>query len=403
MISEDNQKQQEIHIVDQVSLGKIVQIRDQLLKSQANGMKVYRFESGDPNFDIAPHVQIAISEAVANGKTHYTPNSGIPQLREVIKKKLEIKNGIIVPSIDNIFITNGAMNGLFITFFSLLDKGDEVILPEPMWTEIAENIKLAGGKPVPVGLSLENDYEYHVSDIEEKITPKTKVIFINSPHNPTGSVLDKEKILTILNLAKKHNLWIISDEAYEDVIYPPNVHNSPAALIPEYAEKVISIFSFSKSHAMSGLRLGYVVTTSPLMLSRLPKMLRCSINGTNSIAQWAAIAAITGDQSYMKVMQKEYIKRRDLLYNALKGVPDMEVFLPKGSFYIWVKLKPSIYERLGCKDADDISNYLAKLGIGSTPGDAFGSSCADYLRFAFSCSTEMVEEGSEALKKVLIP
>lgn len=388
------------HIVDQVSLGKIVLIRDQLLQLQAQGKKVYRFESGDPSFDIAPHIQDAIQDAVKRGKTHYTPNAGIPELRKAITDKLARKNGIKVAT-ENIFVTNGAMNGLYATFVSLLDPGDEVLLPEPMWTEIAENIKLGGGIPAPVYLKSEENYEYQIAALKEKITEKTKALFINYPHNPTGAALDKESLLAILNFAKEHDLWIISDEAYEDVLYPPHTHNSPASLLPDYAEKIISIFSFSKSYAMSGLRLGYVVTTSPLMMSRLPKVLRCTINGTNSVAQWAAVAALNGDQQFISDMQGEYKLRRDTLYNALKDIPDMEPFLAKGTFYIWVKLQPSIYSRLGVKDAEELSDNLAKRGIGSTPGNAFGPKCEDYLRFAFSCATEMVQEGSAELKKVL--
>lgn len=389
------------HIIDQISLGKIVQIRDKLLKTQATGKKVYRFESGDPSFDIAPHVQAAIQQAVADGKTHYTPNNGILELREAIKNKLEKKNHIILPSIESIFVTNGAMNGLFATFSSLLSRGDEVIIPEPMWTEIAENIKFGRGTPVPIPLSMKNNFEYSPLEIEEKITAKTKAIFINSPHNPTGSVLSRETMMEIIELAKKYDLWIISDEAYEDIIYKPYKHYSVASLAPDYAEKIVSLFSFSKSHAMSGLRLGYIVTTSALLKSRIPKVLRCSINGTNSIAQWAAVAALEGDQSYIESMKKEYLIRRDLLYLALKEVPGINPFYPRGSFYIWAELESSIYERLDCKDAEAISNYLAGLGIGSTPGNAFGVTCENSLRFAFSCATKMVEEGAIALKEAL--
>ncbi|MHA2169095.1 MAG: pyridoxal phosphate-dependent aminotransferase, partial [Candidatus Kariarchaeaceae archaeon] len=185
MISKTESKEEKKHIVDQISLGKIVQIRDQLLKTQASGQKVYRFESGDPNFSVAPHIAQAMSDALQSGKTHYTPNAGILELRTAIKEKLALKNNIDLPSTDSIYVTNGAMNGLFATFTSVLDPGDEVILPDPMWTEIGENIRLGGGIPISVPLLAENDYEYSVSDIEDKISKKTKAIFLNTPHNPT--------------------------------------------------------------------------------------------------------------------------------------------------------------------------------------------------------------------------
>ncbi|MHA2089521.1 MAG: pyridoxal phosphate-dependent aminotransferase [Candidatus Kariarchaeaceae archaeon] len=401
MISKTESKEEKKHIVDRISLGKIVQIRDQLLKTQASGKKVYRFESGDPNFSVAPHIVQAMSDALISGKTHYTPNAGILELRTAIKEKLALKNNIDLPSPDSIYVTNGAMNGLFATFTSVLDPGDEVILPDPMWTEIAENIRLGGGIPVSVPLLAENDYEYSVSDIEDKISKKTKAIFLNTPHNPTGAVLSKDTLKHIIDLASSHGLWIISDEAYEDVVYKPHEHHSAASLAPDYLEKIISVFSFSKSYAMPGLRSGYIATTSALLQSRIPKVLRCSINGVNSISQWGCVAALAGDQSQIQMMRTEFAKRRDILFDALKTIPGFSPFYPRGAFYIWVQLDPVIYDRLELANADEISNHLASKGIGSTPGDAFGRHSKDALRFAFSCDTKMVEEGAKRLKEVL--
>lgn len=389
------------HILDNISFGKIVQVRDKLLQAQAMGKKVYRFESGDPSFSIAPHVLKAIKKAAEEGKTHYTANSGIPELRKAIVEKLETKNGYKEVSLDNIFVTNGGMNSLFALFISLLDPEDEVIIPEPMWTEIAENIKLGRGIPIPAKLTADNEYEYTMNQIEDCITPKTKAIYICSPHNPTGAVLSKDKLKKIIDIASKNDLWIVTDEAYEDVIYEPYIHHSIAALGSDYQEKIISSYSFSKSHAMSGLRLGYLVTYSNILIKRLPKILRCSINGVNSIAQWGAVAALQGDQGHIKEMKKEYMKRRDIMYDALIGIEGVKPFLPKGAFYMWVDLEPTIYDNLGFSTTEEISDYLAGLGIGCAPGDSFGASCQNSLRFAFSCATSMVQEGSEELKKAL--
>jgi aspartate aminotransferase len=389
------------HILDKISFGKIVQVRDKLLQAQASGKKVYRFESGDPSFSITPHVLKAIKKAAEEGRTHYTANAGIPELRKAIVEKLETKNGYQEVNTDHVFVTNGGMNSLFALFVSLLDPEDEVIIPEPMWTEIAENIKLGRGVPVPVKLTAQNEYEYTLDQIEESITPKTKAIYICTPHNPTGAVLPKEKLLKIIDIASKNDLWIVTDEAYEDVIYSPHIHHSIAGLGSNYKEKIISSYSFSKSHAMSGLRLGYLVTYSDVLLKRLPKILRCSINGVNSVAQWGAVAALQGDQSHIEEMKKEYMKRRDIMYDALNGIAGIKPFLPKGAFYMWVDLEQGIYDNLGYKNTQEISDYLANLGIGNAPGDSFGKSCEKSLRFAFSCATSMVEEGSEKLKEAL--
>jgi aspartate aminotransferase len=393
------------HILDQISLGKIVQIRERLFQAAAGGKEVYRFESGDPNFSLAPHVLAALKSAAEAGKTHYIPNNGIPELRTALASKVRQKNGIADITANDIFITNGAMHALFVTFSALLEPGDQVIVPDPMWTEVVENIKLAGGVPVGVELHAEDAFEYRPSAIEAAITPRTTAIFLNTPHNPTGAVLSESTLRAILAIAARHGLWVVSDEAYEDVIYEPAVHVSIASLTagaaPAHAERVISIFSFSKSHAMSGLRTGYIVTQAPLLHDRIPKLLRCTINGVNSVAQWTALAAVIGDQSQLSQMRAEYAVRRDLMIAALTGIGGVRPFTPRGSFFVWAQLEPSLYQRLGVRDADALSSRLAERGIGSAPGDAFGKTCDDALRFSFSCATEMVREGSGLLHDAL--
>jgi aspartate aminotransferase len=389
------------HPLDQISLGKIVQIREQLIKAQAEGKRVYRLESGDPSFAVAPHVLAAVQDAGAAGKTHYVPNNGIPELRRALAEKLAHKNGMQGVSADDVFLTNGAMHALYAAFGVLLSPGDEVIIPDPMWTEVAENIRLAGGVPVGVPLGAEHGYEYDPTAIEAAITDRTTAIFLNTPHNPTGAVLSAETLRRIADVAEEHDLWIVSDEAYEDVIYAPHVHHSIAALAPERADRIVSVYSFSKSHAMSGLRVGYIVTTHPVLKERLPKLLRCTINGVNSLAQWAALAAVTGDQSPLAAMRAEYIVRRDVMAGALTGLEGVHPFTPRGAFYVWARLDQSLYMRVGVRDADELSDALAAAGIGSAPGSAFGTSCTDAIRFSFSCATSMVREGAAAVRDVL--
>ncbi|MDB4882137.1 MAG: Aspartate aminotransferase [Gemmatimonadetes bacterium] len=389
------------HPLDEISLGLIVQIRERLLKAQAAGKKVYRLESGDPNFSVPPHVLEAIGTAGAAGKTHYIPNSGIPELRKALAEKAVRKNGLAGTTEDDIFLTNGAMHALYVAFGALLSPGDEVILPDPMWTEVAENIRLAGGVTVGVPLRADRDFEYDTAEIEAAITPRTTAIFLNTPQNPTGAVLSEQTLREIADIAKRHDLWLISDEAYEDVIYEPHKHFSIGSFVPEHAEKTISIFSFSKSYAMSGLRTGYIVTKSPLLHDRIPKLLRCTINGVNSLAQWAALAAVTGDQSQLATMRAEYLVRRDALISALSTVEGVRPFVPRGAFYVWAELDPSLYARLGVADAHELSDKLAAIGIGSAPGVAFGQTCDDAIRFAYSCATPMVKEGAQALRRAL--
>ena len=393
------------HVLDHLSLGKIVQIRERLLAAQAAGRTVFRFESGDPSFAPAPHVIAAIADAAARGQTHYPPNNGIPALRAAITRKLSQVNGIALPDEDCVYVTNGSMHGLFVTFTSLLDAGDEVILPDPMWTEVAENVRLAGGVAVGVPLRAEDGFAYDPDAIARHVTMRTKAIFVNTPHNPTGAVIERERLLAILRIADARGLWIISDEAYEDVIYAPHVHHSLAALaqrhVPGLADRVVSLWSFSKSHAMSGLRVGYLATTSPELRDRIPKVLRCSINGVNSVAQWAATAALEGPRDHLESMRTEYAARRDLMLGALSGIEGVRPFVPGGGFYLWCELEPALYARLGVQDADELSRRLADVGMGSAPGDAFGHQCKDAIRFAYSCSTEMVRTGTPVLRAML--
>jgi aspartate aminotransferase len=391
------------HILDSLSLGKIVVIRDVLVQQERQGKKVFRFESGDPNFSVQPHILEAIQEAGKKGKTHYIPNAGIPELRQALLQKMRQHNKIECPDPQGIFVTNGAMHALFIAFQSLLQPGDEVLVPDPMWTEVVENIKFARGVPVGVPLNKDNKFKYLASQLEAKITPATKAIFVNTPHNPTGAMLTASELHDIAKLAQKHNLWLISDEAYEDVTFDSVNHESIGSTLPEYHEKIISIFSFSKSFSMSGLRVGYFYCGNKLIQERIQKSLRCSINGVNSLAQWGALAAIQGPRGDLPAMRQEYQHRRDLFCQTFAKIPGTELLAPPGGFFAWVTLDPRYYAQWGVHDADGLCLKLAEKGVGSAPGDAFGThpDSLHALRFSFSCDTNMVKEGLEMLKQIL--
>ena len=389
------------HIVDQVSLGAIVQVRDRLLEQQARGRKVLRLESGDPSFDIPAHVREAMEKALRDGLTHYTASTGIPPLREAIFRKVTQENGLHVLDADHVVVTNGGMHGLYILFRAMLDEGDEVILPDPMWTEISENIRLGGGKPVPVPLRPENDYQYDVEAIEAAITPRTRAIFVNTPHNPTGAVSRRETLEEIARLAEERDLLLVSDEAYEHVIFDGQKHISLGSL-PAGKGRTISVYSMSKTYAMSGLRMGYLALPDDRLLDRIKKLVRCTINGVNSVTQYGAAAALNGPQDATDAMAGEYQKRRDVLTGALAESPYVNAFNPGGAFYVWAKITPDWPGYQGKKDDWSMTNYLIdQAGIGSSPGSAFGEAGAGHIRFAFSCSTAQVEEAARLLPDVL--
>lgn len=389
------------HILDSVSLGAIVQVRDRLLDQQAKGRKVLRLESGDPSFDIPLHVREAMEKALRDGLTHYTASTGIPPLREAILKKVTAENGLSVPSADNVVVTNGGMHGLYVLFRAMLEAGDEVILPDPMWTEIAENIRLGGGTPVPVRLHSENGHQYNPDEIESAITPRTRAIFVNTPHNPTGTVASRGTLERIADLAANHNLTLISDEAYEHVIFDGQKHVSLGSF-PSAQGRTVSVYSMSKTYAMSGLRMGYLVVTDALLLERLKKLVRCTINGVNSVTQYGATAALNGPQDATRSMAAEYQLRRDMLLVALEESPYLEPFKPGGAFYLWAKIKKEWPGYQGKTDDWSMTNYLIdRVGVGSSPGSAFGAAGAGHIRFAFSCSTEQVREAAGLIPVVL--
>jgi len=389
------------HIVDQVSLGAIVLVRDRLLEQQARGRKVLRLESGDPSFDIPVHAREAMEKALRDGLTHYTASTGIPVLRKAIFQKVTGENGLSVPNEDHVVVTNGGMHGLYILFRALLDVGDEVILPDPMWTEIAENIRLGGGKPVPVILHGKRGYQYDPAEIEAAITARTRAIFLNTPHNPTGAVASPETLEAIASLAEKHNLLLISDEAYEHIIFDELRHISIGSL-PAARDRTISVYSMSKTYAMSGLRMGYLVITDARLLQRIKKLVRCTINGVNSVTQYGAAAALTGPQDATRSMAQEYQQRRDILFSALEEAPYLQTFKPGGAFYLWARIWPDWPGYEGKNDDWSMTNYLIdSSGIGSSPGSAFGEAGAGHIRFAFSCSTDQVEEAAKLLPEVL--
>lgn len=389
------------HIVDQVSLGAIVQVRDRLLEQQARGQKVLRLESGDPSFDIPVHVREAMEKALRDGLTHYTASTGIPPLREAIFRKVTAENGLKVPNADSVVVTNGAMHGLYILFRALLEPGDEVILPDPMWTEIAENIRLGGGAPVPVRLHPEQGYQYDPDEIEAAVSPRTRAIFVNTPHNPTGAVAQESTLEAIAAIAEKHNLTLVSDEAYEHVIFDGREHTSLGSL-PAARDRTVSLFSMSKTYAMSGLRLGYMVVTDALLLDRIKKLVRCTINGVNSVTQYGAAAALNGPQDATRAMVEEYQRRCDTLFESLEESPYLKAFKPHGAFFLWARIEDDWPGYDGKKDDWSLTNYLIdKAAIGSAPGSAFGAAGAGHIRFAFSCSTAQVEEAARLLPEVL--
>lgn len=386
------------HIIDNITLGALVIVRDKMMAQQAAGRKVYRLEVGDTNFDVPAHVQQAITAAMQSGKTHYPPSTGLPQLRSAMLKKLREENGLPIKDADHVLVTIGGMHGLYMAFTALLEPGDEVILPDPMWSEIAELIKRPGGVPVPITLRADRGFLYDPADIDAAITPRTKAIYINSPQNPIGVVFTAEIQRQIAALAEAHNLWVISDEAYEHVIFDGQKHFSIGS-IPAIADRTITAYTFSKTYAMTGLRLGYLTANDDVIIDRCRKLLRLTTNGVPSITQWGGVAALTGPQDAVKEMMTELEARRNLFMDGLQTIKAFDSFKPGGAFYVWSKISEAWPGYDGRRDSWAMTNYLIdKAGIGTSPGVAFGPSGEGYVRFAFTLDRQTLTESIEVMQ-----
>ncbi len=386
------------HVLDRVTLGALVIVRDKMMALQATGRKVYRLEVGDTSFNTPANIRKAINDAMEQGKTHYPPSTGLPQLRAAMLKKMSDENHLPIKDVEHVMVTIGGMHGLYMAFCALLDPGDEVILPDPMWSEIAELIKRPGGVPVPIRLKPDRDFLYDPIEIERAITPRTKAIYLNTPHNPIGVVLSEETLKQIADIAIRHNLVVISDEAYENVIFDGKKHVSIGSL-PGMADRTISAYTFSKTYAMTGLRLGYLASNDEVINDRCRKLLRLTTNGVPSITQWGGVAALTGSQDAVHEMAKELEERRNIFFEGIQSIKAFDSFRPEGAFYIWSKISDKWPGYHGKRDSWAMTNYLIdQAGIGTSPGIAFGASGEGYVRFAFTVDRATLIESIEVMQ-----
>lgn len=387
-------------LIEALKVGGIVSIRDYLLEQQSTGLKIARTESGDPSFAIPDNVKLAMNKALAENKTHYTAGAGIKELREAIFQKVNERNKLGLKDFSNVMITNGAMNALFTVFHSIVDnQGYKVLVPTPTWTETAQNVTEVGGTPVYYQFNPFSDDPINLEELEKLVLADSdiKAVVINTPHNPTGKNLSVTNLKALIAFSQKHDLYLISDEAYEYIVFDDLKHISPASL--SNYEKIITIFSFSKSYAMSGVRLGSICTRDKTILKKLAKIVRCTINGVSSITQWGGVSAVSETpEAYFKENIKEYTIRRDAIY---KGALDSKFLVPvkpEGAFYLWCKIKDSWRPEITEDRGWWMTLEYLKLGVGSAPGEVFGPGGANHIRFSFSCATDMVKLAADLLK-----
>lgn len=361
---------------------------------EREGKDVIHLEVGRPDFDTPEHIKEAAKQALDEGFVHYTSNYGAPELRQAITEKLLKENGIQVDPENEVVVTVGANEAILMTMLALLDPGDEVLIPDPAWLHYFYCAQLAEAKPVHVPLREENNFQIDASDLERAVTPKSKLIVINTPHNPSGAVLGMKTLEAIAQIAIERDLLVLSDEIYEKIIYDDVEHHSMASL-PGMADRTLTVNGFSKAYSMTGWRLGYVAGRKNLIDS-LIRVHQYSATCATSFAQKGAVAAYRGPQDKVHEMVSEFDRRRRFLVEALEGVPGVSCARPEGAFYVF----PSVRE-LGVPD-EMLANYiLQEANVALVPGSAFGEYGQGYLRLSYANSYENIEAAAERIEKAL--
>jgi len=341
-----------------------------------------RLEVGEPSFATPEHIKTAAAEAIAANFTKYTPNAGILDLREALVEKLARRNGITA-AVEDIVVTPGAVAGIYTSLAGLVNPGDEVLLPDPSWPNYLQMTLLLQAKAVYYPLRVEHDLVPTADDIESRITSRTKVLMLNSPGNPSGAIIPEERLREILAVARKYDLWVISDEVYDEIYFD----QPPPSLQPLDTDgRVISAFSFSKTYSMTGWRVGYIVGSTDIV-KHILRAQEPTTSCVNAIAQKAAIAAIRGDQSCVAEMRAAYTQRSKLVTDILDD-HGVAYSRPTGAFYTMIDVSPS-----GLLDVDFVSRMISDRRVAIVPGSAFGPASSNFARVSLAASEDDLRVG----------
>lgn len=360
---------------------------------QKNGEDVIHMEIGRPDFDTPEIIKQAANTALANGNVFYTSNYGTPELRQAIADKLKRDNGIDYKA-EEILVTIGVGEGTYAAVAAFTEPGNEILVPDPVWLNYIHVPHFFGAVPVSYKLREENDYQIDLNEIEGLITPKTKMLVINTPGNPTGVVQSRDTLEKLADIAKKHDLIVVSDEIYEKLVYDGARHVSIAAL-PGMKERTITLNGFSKCYSMTGWRLGYAA--APVEFIKAMVRVHAYINTcAPSFVQEAGITALEKAEPDVQEMVKEYQRRRDYAVSAINAIDGLSCKTPGGAFYIFVNIKS-----LGRTSAEMADYLLDHAKIAAVPGSAFGPQGEGYIRLSYACSYERIVEAMERLKKAV--
>lgn len=361
---------------------------------KANGLNIISLSVGEPDFDTPQNIKEAGIAAINQGKTKYTAVDGMPELKEAICNKFQKDNGLIY-SKDQVIVSTGGKQVLFNALLATLNAGDEVIIPAPYWVSYPDMVKLSNGEPVVVETKLSNNYKLTARELEAVITPKTKWLIFNSPSNPTGAGYDWNELKELTDVLIRHpNIWLMSDDMYEHLAYDDFEFCTPAQVEPKLLNRTLTINGVSKGHAMTGWRIGYAA--GPVELINAMRIIQSqSTSNPNTIAQWAAVEALNGNQAYLNINKNKFQERRDVVLDILNSIDGLECPKPQGAFYIYVSIAKFIgrttKENIQIKNDEDFATELLNSeGVAVVFGAAFGLSPAFRVSYATS-KTELIE------------
>jgi aspartate aminotransferase len=375
--------------MDKIVGSATVAISGKVAEMKAAGHDMIGFSVGEPDFDTPDHVKQAAKDALDAGHTKYTPGPGIPALREAIAAYHQNANNI--PCNASNVIATPTKQAVAMTFLALAGRGDEIILPDPAWVSYEPITRWAEATPVPVPCSIDDGFRMKADAVAEAITNNSKMILLNSPSNPTGAVNDPDEIRGIVELAVDHDLWIVSDEIYQQLIYDGK-HLSPASL-PDAFERTVTIDGLSKSHAMTGWRTGWLVAPEPAF-KQINKLQSHSVTMVTSFAQYGAVAALNGPQDFVGDMREAFRSRRKVMVDGLNELPGVECPMPDGAFYAFPKFTTT-------NDTALCMKMIEEAHVAPTPGSAFGEGGKGCLRFSYATSEDKIREGLDRVAKIL--
>jgi len=351
---------------------------------KAEGIDVCGFGAGEPDFDTPEHIKRAAIEALEAGFTKYTPNAGIPELRQAIADKLAADNGLNYRA-GQVVVSNGAKHACYNAILATCQPGDEVIIPAPYWVSYPDMVRLVGADPVIVPTSERNAWKMRPEDFENAMTPRTKMLIMNSPGNPTGSVYTREELEAIVNVAAEEDIYVLSDEIYEKLVYDDVKHVSIASLSQEAYDLTITVNGFSKSYAMTGWRLGYLAAPDAVVRA-VDSIQSHTSSNPSSFSQYGALAALKGDQQPLADMREEFDMRRNYMFDRLSKITNVTAIKPQGAFYILVNIS-----QLGLSSQNFADRLLSKANVAVVPGAAFGDDRT--VRFSYATSLDVIKKG----------